>query len=114
MPIYSARQTKDIAVGTANPYCASPILVAADYYECRAQSGAGEPYILRDLLPLTHSQKPMRHYRVVALKIQKILDLMTGLRKIREHIPRKETVTSVLKERREFVRADSLSQPDSI
>ncbi|KIJ69535.1 hypothetical protein HYDPIDRAFT_145711 [Hydnomerulius pinastri MD-312] len=47
--------------------------------------------------------KPMRHYREVVYKIQKILDLMTGLRKIRENIPRKETVASVLKERREFI-----------
>ncbi|KAH7908025.1 Fusaric acid resistance protein-like-domain-containing protein [Hygrophoropsis aurantiaca] len=47
--------------------------------------------------------KPMRHYRQVVQKLQKILDLMTGLRKIREKIPRKETVASVLKERREFV-----------
>jgi len=34
---------------------------------------------------------------------------MTGLRKIREHIPRKETVASVLKERREFVSCICLS-----
>lgn len=47
--------------------------------------------------------KPMRHYREVVLKIQKILDLMTGLRKIRENIPRKETIASVLKERKDFV-----------
>lgn len=35
--------------------------------------------------------------------MQKLLDLMTGLRKIRENIPRKETVANVFKERREFV-----------
>ncbi|KIK79803.1 hypothetical protein PAXRUDRAFT_833910 [Paxillus rubicundulus Ve08.2h10] len=52
--------------------------------------------------------KPMRHYREVVQKIQKILDLMTGLRKIRENIPRKETVACVLKERREFVSCVSL------
>ncbi|KAF8837834.1 hypothetical protein BDN67DRAFT_997945 [Paxillus ammoniavirescens] len=52
--------------------------------------------------------KPMRHYREVAQKIQKIFDLMTGLRKIRENIPRKETVACVLKERREFVSCVSL------
>lgn len=33
-----------------------------------------------------------------------MLDLMTGLRKIRENIPRKLTVSDVIKERREFVR----------
>ncbi|KAH7921497.1 hypothetical protein BV22DRAFT_1038618 [Leucogyrophana mollusca] len=53
--------------------------------------------------------KPMRHYRQVVQKLQKILDLMTGLRKIRENIPRKETVTPVLKERREFVSCVCLS-----
>ncbi|KAG2349332.1 hypothetical protein BDR05DRAFT_979574 [Suillus weaverae] len=47
--------------------------------------------------------KPMRHYREVVLKIQKILDLMTGLRKIRENIPCKETIVLVLKERKEFI-----------
>ena len=35
--------------------------------------------------------------------MQKLLDLMTGLRKIRENIPRRQTVSSVFKERREFV-----------
>lgn len=35
--------------------------------------------------------------------MQKLLDLMTGLRKIRENIPRRETVAYVFKERREFV-----------
>jgi hypothetical protein len=58
--------------------------------------------------PFSCSQKPIPHYRAVVLKIQKILDLMTGLRKIREHIPRKETVALVLKERREFVRTNKL------
>ncbi len=33
-----------------------------------------------------------------------MLDLLTGLRKIRENIPRKLTVTDVIKERRELVR----------
>ncbi|KAG2146972.1 uncharacterized protein EDB93DRAFT_1104264 [Suillus bovinus] len=47
--------------------------------------------------------KPMCHYHEVVLKIQKILDLMTGLRKIRENIPHKETIASVLKERKEFL-----------
>lgn len=35
--------------------------------------------------------------------MQRILDLLTGLRKVRENIPRKETVASVFKERREMV-----------
>lgn len=48
-------------------------------------------------------QKPLSHYREVVTIIQKLLDLLTGLRKIRENIPRKETVSSVFHERREFV-----------
>ncbi|KAH9857776.1 hypothetical protein C2E23DRAFT_881345 [Lenzites betulinus] len=47
--------------------------------------------------------KPLRHYRQVITTMQKLLDLMTGLRKIRENIPRKETVANVFKERREFM-----------
>ncbi|KAI1790727.1 hypothetical protein LXA43DRAFT_973447 [Ganoderma leucocontextum] len=47
--------------------------------------------------------KPLRHYREIVIVLQKLLDLMTGLRKIRENIPRKETVANVFKERREFM-----------
>ncbi|TFK55317.1 hypothetical protein OE88DRAFT_1780799 [Heliocybe sulcata] len=47
--------------------------------------------------------KPMRLYREIASNLQKVLDLLTGLRKVRENIPRKETVASVFKERRELV-----------
>ncbi|KAI0747801.1 hypothetical protein C8Q80DRAFT_1168545 [Daedaleopsis nitida] len=47
--------------------------------------------------------KPLRHYRAIVTTMQKLLDLMTGLRKIRENIPRKETVATVFKERREFM-----------
>ncbi|EPQ58496.1 hypothetical protein GLOTRDRAFT_36717 [Gloeophyllum trabeum ATCC 11539] len=45
----------------------------------------------------------MRLYREIVSSLQQALDLLTGLRKIRENIPRKETVASVFKERREFV-----------
>ena len=48
-------------------------------------------------------------YRRVVTVIQKILDLLTGLRKIRENIPRKEVVSDVFRERREFVR---ISHPE--
>ena len=48
-------------------------------------------------------QKPLRRYRRVVSHLQNMLDLLTGLRKIRENIPRKVTVTDVLNERREFV-----------
>ena len=39
--------------------------------------------------------------------MQKLLDSMTGLRKIRENIPRKETVANVFNERRDFVSIQS-------
>lgn len=35
--------------------------------------------------------------------MQKLLDILTGLRKIRKRIPREETVFSLFHERREFV-----------
>ncbi|KAG1800779.1 uncharacterized protein HD556DRAFT_1430168 [Suillus plorans] len=54
-------------------------------------------------LELQIRNKPMHHYREVVLKIQKILDLMTGLRKIWGNIPQKETIVSVMKERKEFI-----------
>ncbi|KAI3610856.1 hypothetical protein WG66_007253 [Moniliophthora roreri] len=47
--------------------------------------------------------KPMRRYRQIIAALQRFLDLLTGLRKIREHIPRKTTVISAVEERREFV-----------
>ena len=43
-----------------------------------------------------------------------MLDLLTGLRKIRENIPRKITVYDVLKERREFVSYLLRDQPNSV
>ena len=54
-------------------------------------------------------KKPLRHYRDIVVTMQKLLDLMTGLRKIRENIPRKETVSNVFKERRDFVSYDVMS-----
>lgn len=53
-------------------------------------------------------QKPLHHYRRVVTLLQNLLDLLTGLRKIRENIPRKVTVADVFKERREFVSPDML------
>ncbi|KAL0947218.1 hypothetical protein HGRIS_013335 [Hohenbuehelia grisea] len=47
--------------------------------------------------------KPMQKYRKTVAVLQKLLDLLTGLRKVREKIPRKETVTAVVGERRELV-----------
>ena len=50
----------------------------------------------------TSSQKPLHHYRRVVVVLQDMLDHLSGLRKIRENIPRKVTVTQVFNERREF------------
>lgn len=45
----------------------------------------------------------MMQYRNAISSLQTMLDIMTGLRKIREHIPVKEAVSVVVNERREFV-----------
>ncbi|VDC05323.1 unnamed protein product [Peniophora sp. CBMAI 1063] len=47
--------------------------------------------------------KPMSKYRQTVENLQAVLDIMTGIRKIRENIPIRETVAPVLAERREFV-----------
>ncbi|KAL0071633.1 hypothetical protein AAF712_001490 [Marasmius tenuissimus] len=47
--------------------------------------------------------KPMRRYRQIISCLQRLLDLLTGLRKIREHISRQHTVAAVVNERRELV-----------
>lgn len=46
----------------------------------------------------------MMQYRNTISSMQTMLDLMTGLRKIRKHIPVREAVSKVVKDRREFVR----------
>ncbi|KAJ3915272.1 hypothetical protein F5877DRAFT_81995 [Lentinula edodes] len=46
---------------------------------------------------------PMKKYRHLVRTLQKLLDLFTGLRKIRENIPRRETVIEVAEERRELI-----------
>ncbi|KAJ3777872.1 hypothetical protein FB446DRAFT_77222 [Lentinula raphanica] len=46
---------------------------------------------------------PMKKYRLLVITLQKLLDLFTGLRKIRANIPRRETVIEVADQRREFV-----------
>ncbi|KAI0688742.1 hypothetical protein BC835DRAFT_1407984 [Cytidiella melzeri] len=63
---------------------------------------------LTALIATMHSEfsllpKPLRRYKRLVSLLQNMLDLMTGLRKIRENIPRKITVTDVIKERREFM-----------
>lgn len=44
----------------------------------------------------------MQRYRQIVAVLQKLLDLLTGLRKIRENIPRKATVHAVVEERKQF------------
>jgi len=56
---------------------------------------------LRDEMSLL--PKPMMQYRNTLSTMQAMLDIMTGLRKIRGHIPIRETVSGVIKDRREFV-----------
>jgi hypothetical protein len=52
---------------------------------------------------MTWEQKPIQKYRHVVVLLQQLLDILTGLRKVRENIPREEAVTKVFLERREFV-----------
>ncbi|KAF9002047.1 hypothetical protein BDQ17DRAFT_1357989 [Cyathus striatus] len=47
--------------------------------------------------------KPMRRYRHLHDILRQLSDLLTSLRKVREHIPRKYTVTAVARQRREMV-----------
>ncbi|KAH9025176.1 hypothetical protein EDB85DRAFT_2179551 [Lactarius pseudohatsudake] len=56
---------------------------------------------LRDEMSLL--PKPMMQYRNTISSMQAMLDLMTGLREIREHIPVQEAVLKVMKDRRELV-----------
>jgi hypothetical protein len=56
------------------------------------------------LLSVDHTrQKPVHRYERMVEYLQNIFDLLVGVRKVREHIPRKETVVDVLQERIEFV-----------
>lgn len=50
-------------------------------------------------------QKPVKLYQQAVQRLQKLLDLMTGLRQVRENIPRKDSVACVFKQQRELVRA---------
>jgi hypothetical protein len=53
-------------------------------------------------------------YRNAIGSMQGMLDILTGLRKIREHIPVREAVTGVVNERREFVRGCPSLGPTSV
>jgi hypothetical protein len=52
----------------------------------------------------------MQRYQQLVGLLQKLLDLLTGLKKIRENILRKETVTTVVVERRELVSTSLIIQ----
>jgi hypothetical protein len=52
------------------------------------------------------SQKPMMQYRNAISSMHTMLDILTGLRKIREYIPVREAVSGVANDRRELVRVD--------
>jgi hypothetical protein len=53
-------------------------------------------------------------YRNAISSMEGMLDIFTGLRKIREHIPVREAVSGVVNERREFVRGCSSLGPTSV
>lgn len=56
----------------------------------------------------------MMQYRNAICSMQGMLDILTGLRKIREHIPVREAVSRVVNERREFVRGCPTLGPISV
>jgi len=68
-----------------------------------------ESYITAMSDELALAPKPIRRYRRVVGTLQRLLDLLTGLRKIRENIPQKESVADVFKERRDFMSAFYIS-----
>jgi hypothetical protein len=45
----------------------------------------------------------MGKYRETVIVLQRLLDVMTGLGKVRENIPREESIIQVLQHRRELV-----------
>lgn len=47
--------------------------------------------------------KPLQAYRRIICVLQRVLDLLIGLRRIRENIPKKETVADVLSYRKDFI-----------
>jgi len=47
--------------------------------------------------------KPTRKYHEAVFLMQRLLDIMTGLRKVREDVPREEAIVNVLSERRDMI-----------
>ena len=64
--------------------------------------------------PVCLGQKPMIQYRKAISSLQGMLDILTGLRKIRDHIPVREAVSGVINERRELVRGCLSIGPTSV
>jgi len=62
---------------------------------------------LRDEMSLL--PKPMKQYRNAISSMQAILDILTGLRTIRERVPVREAISGVVNDRREFVSCVCLS-----
>ena len=60
------------------------------------------------------SQKPMMQYRNAISSMHAMLDILTGLRKIREHIPVREAISGVVNDRRELVRGSLSLGPTSV
>ena len=52
---------------------------------------------------MEYTQKPTRKYHEAVYLMQRLLDIMTGLRKVRESVPREEAIVNVLSERRDMV-----------
>ena len=52
---------------------------------------------------IKHIQKPTRKYHEAVFLMQRLLDIMTGIRKVREDVPREEAIVNVLIERRDMV-----------
>lgn len=48
-------------------------------------------------------QKPTRKYHEAVFLMQRLLDIMTGLRKVRENVPKETAIVNVLSERRDMV-----------
>jgi len=47
--------------------------------------------------------KPLKTYRHLTRTLQRAIDIMVGIRRVRDHIPRKETVQDVMSFRREVI-----------
>ena len=83
----------------------APTITGFESYERRAQLGTcgflSGHFLVSELIRC--SQKPTRKYHEAVFLMQRFLDIMTGLRKVRENVPREEAIVNVLSERRDLV-----------